>query len=391
MHIGFLSHQLSHAAGGLHTAMLGLSHGLAQRGVQTSAFGTQDAALEQDRQAWSSTELISGRTLGPAALGFSPALAAALKRARLDVLHQHGLWTGTSFSALQWASNRKPALRIVSPHGMLDTWAMTQSPVKKRIALQLYEKRSLSQASCLHALVPAEAENIRALGYRNPISIIPNGVSLPLPTRPAEALPGNVQTLTQGQPYLLYLGRIHPKKNLPNLLQAWHALQQDSSLSNWRLIIAGWGNSQHEEQLKALLHTLGPMNAHFIGKALGSLKDSLYAHASGFVLPSLSEGLPMSALEGWSYALPGILTPECNLPQGIEQQAALQTGTHTDQISATLRQLLNMNIREREAMGTRGRELIKAEFTWDVVAEQFHGLYDWLLQGGTAPDTVQLH
>ncbi len=47
-----------------------------------------------------------------------------------------------------------------------------------------------------------------------------------------------------------------------------------------------------------------------------------------------------------------------------------------------------MSNTERKAMGARGHELIKAEFTWDVVSRQFHELYDWLLQGGTAPDTV---
>lgn len=387
MHIGFLSHQLSHAAGGLHTAMLGLSQGLALRGLQTSAFGPSDSALEQDRMAWGNTGLFALPTFGPAAFGFSPGLVGTLRQARLDVLHQHGLWTGTSLSALQWARARKPAIRVVSPHGMLDTWAMTQSPLKKRIALQLYENRSLALASCLHALVPAEAENIRALGYQAPISIIPNGVSLP---GPAEALPAGIQTMLQGQPYLLFLGRIHPKKNLGQLLHAWHMLQQDKSLSHWRLIIAGWGHASHEEQLAATLKTLGPMNAHFIGKALGSLKASLYTHAGGFILPSLSEGLPMAALEGWSYGLPGILTPECNLPQGIEQQAALPTGKQADEIIITLRQLLSMNDAERKAMGARGHELIKAEFTWDVVSERFHHLYDWLLLGGTAPESVRL-
>jgi glycosyltransferase involved in cell wall biosynthesis len=60
----------------------------------------------------------------------------------------------------------------------------------------------------------------------------------------------------------------------------------------------------------------------FLGPLFGQEKDAAYRACDGFILPSLSEGLPMAVLEAWAHAKPVMLTPECNLPEGFTAEAA---------------------------------------------------------------------
>ena len=118
---------------------------------------------------------------GPRAFGYAPELSRALDAARLDLVHTHGLWMYPSVAAAwRWATRWKRPL-VVSPHGMLEPWAVRNSAWKKRIAGWLFENRHLRRAACLHALNDAEYEAIRAYGLTNPVAVIPNGVDLPEP------------------------------------------------------------------------------------------------------------------------------------------------------------------------------------------------------------------
>jgi glycosyltransferase involved in cell wall biosynthesis len=117
-------------------------------------------------------------------------------------------------------------------------------------------------------------------------------------------------------------------------------------------------------------------------------RTAAYHHADAFVLPSLSEGLPMAVLEAWSYAKPVLMTPECNLPEGFAAGAALRIGAHENEIAAGLRQLFEMNENDRVAVGARGRALVAEKFSWPKIGQQMRKVYQWVLGGGAPPDTI---
>jgi poly(glycerol-phosphate) alpha-glucosyltransferase len=134
----------------------------------------------------------------------------------------------------------------------------------------------------------------------------------------------------------------------------------------------------------------------FFGPAFGEETEALLRSADAFVLPSFSEGLPMSVLEAWSYGLPVVMTPECNLPEGFACVAALEirnssafqpatshsllaTPTKLDSDWEGLRTLIEMTDQERVAMGMRGRRLVEQRFTWPKVAAQMRRLYEEVL------------
>ncbi len=70
----------------------------------------------------------------------------------------------------------------------------------------------------------------------------------------------------------------------------------------------------------------------FAGPLFGAAKEAAYRHADAFVIPSTSEGMPTVVLEAWAYNLPVLMTPQCNLPDGFHQQAAIRIETNPESI-----------------------------------------------------------
>ena len=395
MTVGILTPSLGYNGGGIATAVRGLAGALA--GARTAiprVFGIEAEstnpgtlragyaeysrcgraqACPQDSLTtphWPAAMLCP--SFGPAAFGYSPSLLQALRLAKLDLLHVHGLWMYPSVAAPRW-SGRERRPYIVSPHGMLDLWALRNSAWKKRIAELLYERRCLEGAACLHALTTAEADAIRAFGLRNPICVVPNGVDLPTGSAPDP--PDWALQLPAGTQVLLYLGRIHPKKGLAALLHAWASAR--IGRSSWRLVLAGWDQNGHAADLEQLSRALGIAGTvSFIGPQFGAQKLASYAAAHAFILPSLSEGLPAAVLEAWSHRLPVLMTGQCNLPEGFEAGAALPIEPASESIAAGLRTLASMPDSVLVEIGARGRRLVEKRFAWSAVAQQFLTVYN---------------
>lgn len=294
-----------------------------------------------------------------------------------DIIHLHSLWIYLSIlsSNLQKMKNVR---KVISTHGMLDEWALKNAGFKKQIALRLFEKKNLNTADCIHALCEQEYKDIRKIAPKTPVALIPNGIYLPL----------NEDKLSKNKTKtLLFISRIHPKKGLKNLLLAWSHLKP----SNWKLVITGPDENNHLEELLNLSSELGINDiVEFTGPKFGEEKEFLLKTSHAFILPSFSEGLPMSILEAWSYKLPVIMTPYCNLPDGYKYNAAIKIEPNKDSIVQGLERLLSMSESEMSKVGNNGYELVKEKYTWDSVAEQMIQLYDWVAGKIKKPKFVRL-
>jgi len=401
MHTICLLESVSRADGGIFEAECALLRELfLGQGVQVDVVGMEDRFSSEDALRWLPLKPRAVKVKGPGAFGYSPDLLPALNP-KADLLYAATLWKYPSWAALQWAEQTgKPMM--AAPHGSLDAWALSNAAWKKRIAAVLFKNRQLHQATCLRALCTSEAEAIRAYGLTNPIAIIPNGINLPEGelTKPEAG----------GRRTLLFLGRMHPKKGLPNLIRGFKkALHATPSTVDapWQLVIAGWDQGGHEAELMKLCKELGlsfqsrvskddgrepakvsDVSIIFWGPAFKEEKEDLLRRADAFVLPSFSEGLPMSVLEAWSYRLPVVMTPECNLPEGFAADAAIRIDTGVESITQGLDSLFSMSASDLQAMGARGRTLVEERFTWKTVAAQMREVYDWMLGGGETPSSV---
>jgi poly(glycerol-phosphate) alpha-glucosyltransferase len=384
MRIAYVTSWLSSAGGGVSAAVEALSRSINVSLAQVHVLGLDDRPWSNEKQKWRGAPVEAFHIIGPGSLGFAPGLRRALIGLDPDVVHVHGLWMHLSADVVAWSRGAKPY--IVSPHGMLDPWAVANSGFKKRVARWLYEDRHLGGAACIHALCAAEADAIRAFGLKNPICIIPNGIEMPRAShRPAPPW----SSIEDGARVLLFLGRLHPKKNVHGLLRALARVKADRGLGDWRLAIAGWDQGGYGAELVVLAEALAlKREVIFLGALHGERKDAALRNADAFVLPSVSEGLPMTVLEAWSYGLPVAMTAACNLPEGFAAGAARQIATEPDLLARHLTDFLSTSPRDMNTMGVRGAELARARFSWERASQSFTETYAWMHGGGRMPGCV---
>jgi glycosyltransferase involved in cell wall biosynthesis len=388
MNIVHVTSWLSRRGGGIPPVIWALARETNRRGINASVVGLKDEWVNEDCKA-DGFSFTASETVGPAAIGFSPDLKKQLQiRAQSPgVIHSHGLWMYPGLAARQCAGHNGCRL-LISPHGMLEPWALNHSSWKKKMAERLFESKNLQKADCLHALCDAEAKNFRHYGLKNPIAIIPNGVGLD--EFELSSGGGIVEKFPEmaGRRRILFLSRLHPKKGLENMLQAWRRL---STFKEWQLIIAGSGDPAYERELKDFSKDMVlSKSVVFTGPLYKQDKKQILAAADVFVLPSFSEGFSMAILEAAAAGLPVLLTPECNFPELAKANAAFEISADVPGIENGMRQVLELPEEQRKGMGRRGQELVKIFYTWPVVAEQMCRVYEWLAGTAGKPETVKL-
>lgn len=93
----------------------------------------------------------------------------------------------------------------------------------------------------------------------------------------------------------------------------------------------------------------------------------------------------MAVLEAWSYGVPAVLTPACNLPEGFLSGAAVSIDPRSDSIFEGFLKVLEMPMAERNAMGASARTLVEDHFTWSQIAREMQGVYEWMRGDAAAP------
>ena len=301
-----------------------------------------------------------------------------------DGLHIHGLWEQSSLVPARAARSLRVPY-IVSAHGMLEPWALSNSRVKKQVYAALFERAVLGRAACLHALTRAEARNYRDFGCTQPIAVIPNGVDIPARLSPElflASFPG-----LRDKRVMIFLGRLHRKKGVELLVRAW---AQASPGADACLVIAGPPEDETRTRVEALVEELGLGGQVLLtGMLAPALKWSALAAAEAFVLPSYSEGLSIAALEAMGAGLPVLVTENCNLPEVVEQGAGWQVRADQQELAAALTAWSANAPAQNKAMGRRGAALVRERYSWATVAAQMAELYAWV-EGGPAPRSFEL-
>lgn len=359
MKIALVAEYISRNNGGIFPVMSELAAEFTARGHEVCLFGAMDEYAEEDcggRQINYRTAPVVWRR----GIRYCPSLRQMLTAFAPDLIHIHGMWCYPEVAA---ASLGVPYL--VSPHGMLDPWALRNSQLKKRLFAALFEHRVFAGARAIHALCASEAASIQNFHPGKSVATIPNGVAVPAEISPLPTADGKKQ--------LLFLGRLHPKKGVENLLRAFLRLNH----ADWRLVIAGWDQNGYQNMLETIWRAAGsPECVVFAGPVFGEQKERMLRRSSAFILPSFSEGLPMAVLEAWSYRLPVLMTDFCNLPEGFAANAALRIEPDEELLTRQLGEFFAMSDGGLADLGGRGQALVRDRFTWQKVADSFLHWYD---------------
>lgn len=150
-----------------------------------------------------------------------------------------------------------------------------------------------------------------------------------------------------------------------------------------------WSQIGHIDELKRIVQENHLVDyVDFVGEVHGKEKEKLLCEANAFILPSFSEGLPMSILEAWAYQLPVLMTDFCNIPEGFTSESAIRIEPSAENIANNIEILSSLSNEELVKMGVNGYSLVKKKFCWEEIAKQTIQLYEYLLNGGEKPDFV---
>lgn len=311
-------------------------------------------------------------------LSSSLARAARNEARAAAVVHVHGLWLMPNVYAGQVAARAGKPL-IVSPRGMLSPEALAYSRWQKAVFWRALQGPAYAGAACWHATSELEAEELRAFGIRAPIAVIPNGIDLPS-LRSKERREEGVRTL-------LYLGRLHPKKGLDRLVEAWSAVAPERP--DWRLRIVGPDEGGHRAELEACGASLRAPRVSFEGPLYGADRDAALGEADLFVLPTRSENFGLTVAEALGAGVPAIVSTGAPW-SGLETE---RCGWWIEQgippLIEALRAATAVSDAERAAMGARGREWVARDFAWPGIAEQTIALYRWTMGLDGRPEFVR--
>jgi len=324
---------------------------------------------------------------GPRRLGRSPEMSRWLRRAcaegAVDVIHNHGMWQMNSVYPA-WAAAARGVPLVWSPRGCFAPWAMRHGSWFKKPFWALLQHPALRRTTCFHATAESEYRDIRRLGFRQPVCIVPNGIDLPPHEKREQA----------DRRTLLFLGRLHVVKGLENLLRAWAMVEEE--FPEWQLRIVGddagyHGSDGYRAALESLATALRLQRIEFVGARYGADKFREYRHADLYVLPSFTENFAVTVAEALAAETPAIVSQGAPWPGLPEKGAGWWIAIGAEPLAACLREALARPRDELAAMGRRGRAWMESEFSWSRVAATMSEIYDWLrTPAGAAPPTVRL-
>lgn len=299
---------------------------------------------------------------------FSPSMRSVSRVAArgVEVIISSGtLWEYAGLLADQ-ITRRYRIPHLVYPHGVIDPWTLQFKKVRKQIYWRLEARKILERAARIIALTEKEKEAIKQLGIQTPISVIPNGInSLDLSVTVSREELEKTYPQIKGRPYLLYMSRLHQKKGLDILIPAFSRVVKENN-SDALLILAGHVDDIYRREFDKLLQDAASPNIMRVGHITGEMKNSLLRYATGFVLTSYSEGLPMAILEALAVGCPVIISRQCNLPEVGLANAGWVVETRTADVMQALTKLLE-DPREAEIKGKNASRLALEKFSWEAI------------------------
>lgn len=314
--------------------------------------------------------------------GYSIELKSILSGIESDIFHGNGLWQ-FPVHCMAKVAQKTNVPYIISPHGMLEPWALNAGKLKKKIALWVFQFSDLELAACIHTTAQQEADNVRKLGFKNPIAVIPNGINLSEFSFP-------IQKQEKAKRTVLFLSRIHPSKGIELLIKAWECLPV-SLRNGWQIKIAGNGEQKYITSLQQIIKIKSLENEiSIIGPQFGNDKLKTYHEADLFVLPTYSENFGIVVAEALACGIPVITTKNTPWEELNTRNAGWWIEIGVEPLVSALLKAMQLSNVQRQQMGQNGHQLVTENYSIELVTLKMIKLYDWVLGRTEKPSFVRL-
>jgi glycosyltransferase involved in cell wall biosynthesis len=308
----------------------------------------------------------------PRVYGFSPALGKWIARNldRFDGVILHGMWLYPNWAFLK-ACRQAGVPYVCFPHGMLEPWALYRQGLFKRVKKTLYwmlrERAVFKHASAVFFTTERERKLAQETFALPPSSfvVVPYGVggAVLLATEPSNP----DLKIAAHRNVALFLGRVHPKKNVDFLIEAWALSRPDP---NWLLMIAGPVEPQYQRRLEALTTRFQVHDqVRFVGSVAGRDKAYLLGRAAWFLLPSKQENFGIAVLEAINAGCPVAISDQVYLSDYFHEKSEVLP-VRLDAWIEFLRQRMPDD-RHRNALVRMDRECLIPKFSIDSVTRNW--------------------
>ena len=288
--------------------------------------------------------------------------------ASFDIIQIHGLWNFGSILPFLFPKKSKI---IVTIHGFLDPYVLKNSRLKKNIFWFLFHRWQLKKADIIHVMSEDEQKILQNLfpNLLDKICLVPNGYNLPnYAQEPEVEFKMNLEPFVEKSTCtFLFLGRLHEKKGLSILIQAFKKIVEEGK-ANIKLIIAG-PDDGYLPYVKSQI--VGVESILLLPAVTGNNKNYLLKEVDVFLLPSYSEGFSVAALEAIAYGKACIFSPHVGFSKlALQNNAAIICETNEASLREKMDNLSN-NVNLRINLGLEAKRLYEANFTTEGVGRQF--------------------
>jgi glycosyltransferase involved in cell wall biosynthesis len=375
--------------GGPVVKVRALARTLAKRGHEVTVltadlgFGADNAGLTMERGPWGWEATEDGvRALYLPTLGHYRALTinrhvVGFCRASLsdfDLVHVYGLYDLLG-PAVSYFCRRQGIPYIIEPMGMY-------RPIDRSFRLKRLWHSSLGSKFWRNAnriVATSEIERDELLDGRVPedrVVIRYNGIDMA--ENPAAKAAGRARSkwkIPTGEPLILFLGRLIPRKGADVLIDAF----AESCPKIGRLVIAGpEGERGYRATLEKRAHEAGlESRVVFTGAVYDDEKSDLLRDADIFVLASRYENFANSAAEAIAFNVPVIISKFCGISSLVDGRAGLVVGLERQELAEALRNLISDSVLYSKLKA--GCRTVAAELDWDHLTERMEGIYAQVL------------
>lgn len=291
----------------------------------------------------------------------------------VDVYHIQGLWLYLSYITARYARH-SGCPYVITLHGTLYPEALQHSFWVKKLSLCLFQRRQLQQAACIHATCMKEMEYYHALGFTNPVAVVPC---------PMECDDKMEPLYSKEVKRIGYLGRVHPRKRVEKLIEIWARLGEPGEL-----LIIGDGDPAYMEFLKKEAGRLNLGRVRFEGFISGEKKNRLLASLTCLVVPSDFENFGMIIPEALLQEIPVIASTGAPWKDLKTYRCGWWVDNDLQSLTTAIQDALSLDNDDLEAMGKRGRQLVLDKYSVEVVSRQMEQLYAWVTGKGDKPEFV---
>ena len=371
--------------GGPSQAVIEMVRALRSEGIDASIVTTEDNGIYRNKELplneWSQYKGIpilvhscmnsKIRSIREYLVSFSFAYWLIKHIGDYDAIHVHALFSFPSTISMMVA-RISGVPYIIRTIGQLNSWSMKQSALRKKVMMILVEKHNLLKARAIHVTSNYERKDLEKLGLGDKCFILGLGVDLP-----NESIHESKKR-KNGQIRLLFLSRIHPKKQIDLLFSALAILKYKIKEERWELAIAGTGDGTYVEILKNLSKKLG-IEKHILwhGHVGGEAKQKLISSSDWFVLPSASENFGISVVEAMASSLPVVISNNTGISDKVIQYSA---GLICCEDPLKFAEVLSEAITSSDtiAMGTSARKLVTDNYSWKFIGKSLSQFYSTL-------------